>query len=418
MSKSGRNILFLSHRIPYPPDKGEKIRAWHMLERLARSNEILLGTFVDDPADWKHLPFLRDLCASVACFDRNPARQRVKALLRMRPGRALSLDYFRDARLTAWVNVVLKQQAVSGIFVFSSPMAQYVMDACCPIRVLDMVDVDSDKWAEYSIHARWPMRNVWSREARTLLAFERKATKRFDRTLFVSEHEAQRFRALAPESTARTRAIENGVDYRFFSPNLSYADPYPAECSLPIVFTGAMDYWPNIDGVCWFAREVLPSIRRRHPEAQFYIVGSNPAREVRALQSLAGVHVTGRVPDTRPWIAHAKLAVAPLRVARGIQNKVLEALAMARPVVASPQAYAGLRLIPGLDLLIAETAEETIQRCCEILNGQHALLGKSARRAIEQTYDWDVTLRELDALFDCAAEASRSTRSLTFGAAE
>jgi sugar transferase (PEP-CTERM/EpsH1 system associated) len=280
------------------------------------------------------------------------------------------------------------------------------MDADIPVRVLDMVDLDSQKWAECAQHAGWPMRAVWAREARTLLAFERQAAAAFDRTLFVSNEELQDFAELAPECAARACAIANGVDLARFAPAPDYPDPYPASAGPRIVFTGIMNYWPNADAAAWFARSVLPAIRAQAPQAEFYVVGANPSREVRSLQRLPGVQVIGRVPDIRPWIAHASVAVAPLRIARGIQNKVLEAMAMARPVVASQQAYAGLSFAPGRDLLVANGALEMTQKVIEVLAGRHPALGQSARRAVEEAHNWEVTLSPLDALFASDRAAS------------
>jgi sugar transferase (PEP-CTERM/EpsH1 system associated) len=261
-----------------------------------------------------------------------------------------------------------------------------------------MVDVDSEKWTAYAETARFPARAIWAREGRTLLAHERLAAARFDHSLFVSEHEWQRFITLAPETVQRTGWISNGVDFDYFSPERRYPPPFVGE-GADIVFTGRMDYRPNIDAVQWFAREVLPVLRRRVPAARFWIVGAAPSSLVRALAELPGVQVTGRVPDTRPYLAAADVVVAPLRIARGIQNKLLEAMAMARPVVATPEAFEGVRAEPGRDILLASGVGETVQMIADVLDGRHAMMGAAARRAVEAAHQWSVTLRPLDALF-------------------
>ncbi|MBV9811531.1 MAG: TIGR03087 family PEP-CTERM/XrtA system glycosyltransferase, partial [Acetobacteraceae bacterium] len=325
-------LLFLCHRIPYPPNKGDKIRAWHFLEHLARRFAVHLGTFVDDPADWAHVPALQAHCATVLCRPLDKRQQRLRSLLRLRPGRPLTLDYFDDAALSSWVRDTIASRNITHIFVFSSAMAEYVLKAGAAHRVLDMVDIDSEKFADYGRRAGWPLRALWTREARTLLAFERRAAATFDRTLLVTEAETARFALLSPETADRVGYIENGVDLQRFSPDRAFASPL-APPGPHIVFTGTMDYWPNIDAVGWFAREVLPLVREQRHGAHFTVVGANPSAEVQALRSPA-VTVTGSVPDVRPYLAHCDVAVAPLRVARGVQNKVLEAMSMGCIVVA------------------------------------------------------------------------------------
>jgi len=393
-----RDLLFLAHRVPYPPDKGDKIRAWHMFRHLAQTHRMHLGCFIDDPADWEHLPALKAMCADLACFPLDPRRARLKALLRLRPGQPLSLGYFHDRRLQRWVDAKLADPAIERVFVFFSAMATYAMHAATPRRVLDFVDVDSTKWTTYAAQAHMPMRALWAREGRTLLSFERRAAASYDYSFFVSEPEWQHFVALAPEAAGRTGWISNGVDLAFFSPNLGLPPPFEP-CGADLVFTARMDYRPNIDAAVWFARSVLPVLRVRRPAARFWIVGSAPTPEVRQLAALPGVQVTGRVPDTRPYIASADVVVAPLQIARGIQNKILEAMAMARPVVATPEAFAGVRATPGRDILLANGVDETVRNIINVLDGRHATLGAAGRQAVEAAHQWQVTLRPLDRLF-------------------
>jgi sugar transferase (PEP-CTERM/EpsH1 system associated) len=401
-----QDLLFLSHRIPYPPDKGEKIRAWHFFLRLARTHRMHLGCFLDDPADRAHIPALRAHCADLKIVEIDRTRQKFLSVLRARPGMPLTLGYFADAGLGNWV----RRKIAGGIgraFVYCSAMAPYLLDAPQVRRVLDMVDVDSAKWAEYAARAPWPARAVWAREARTLLGFERAAALAFDRTLFVSAAETDAFRRLAPETAERIGWMENGVDLEFFSPARTFPPPLPGPFA---VFTGTMDYWPNVDAVTWFADAVLPALRDRHPGLCFAIVGANPADAVRKLAGRPGIVVTGRVPDARPHLAHAALAVAPLRIARGIQNKVLEAMAMARPVVATPQAFEGLRATPGRDLLVGADADALAAQALAVLAGRHPGLGAAGRAAVERDHAWEATLAGLDALF-AAPAASLTTSS-------
>lgn len=304
------------------------------------------------------------------------------------------LDYYRHPGLRRWTAAQLAQ-GMDVALVYTAAMMPYVLGAPLPV-VLDMVDVDSQKWAMYAPRARFPMRAVWAREARNLLAFERRAAAASRVSLLVSPHEAARFAALAPESASKIDYYENGVDLAAFSPASRWPDPYP-DAGPHIVFTGHMDYWPNIDAVTWFADEVMPLLAGREPSPRFWIVGANPSEAVRRLAERPNVDVTGRVPDVQPYVAHAAASVSPLRMARGIQNKVLEAMAMGRPVVASPEAFEGVRATPGTDLLVADGPAETAKAIAAILDGAHPGLGASARAAMERSYAWSTTLARLDA---------------------
>jgi sugar transferase (PEP-CTERM/EpsH1 system associated) len=248
------------------------------------------------------------------------------------------------------------------------------------------------------------MRQVWAREGRTLLRLERRAAASFDRTLLVSEEEARRFAELAPESAPRIDWVRNGVDLARFDPTQTWPRPYgPAPA---IVFTGTMDYRPNVDAVRWFAERVMPLLRALPSAPEFHIVGSSPAPEVRALGAMPCVHVAGTVEDVRPYIAHAAMCVAPLRIARGIQNKVLEAMAMARPVIASPEAFEGVRAWAGRDLLLASEPEDWAHRIAEVLAGSHPHLGEAARAAVAAGHDWSAALGRLDAAMEGNADAA------------
>ncbi len=391
-----RKLLFISHRIPYPLNKGEKIRGYNLLQHLASDYDVHLGCLTEDLDDFEHLPLLREICAEVACFRVNKRRQRIKALAGIRPGRPLMLNYYEHGGLRRWVEETLSRTQFDIVYIFSAAMAPYALHLHRRGKILDMQDIDSEKWAIYATRDRWPMRAVWSREARTLLAYERRAAMGCDATFFVSEQETRRFAELAPETRERITWVENGVDLDRFSPSLVFESPY-ANAGLHRVFTGNMDYWPNADAVTWFATAVMPLLRQRTPSPQFHIVGANPEPDVVRLGKLPGVHVTGRVADVRPYVAHAAVSVSPLRIARGIQNKVLEAMAMGIPVVASPQAFEGVRAEPQRDLLVADGADATARAVAAVLDGGHPGLGAAGRTAMERHYAWSATLRRLDA---------------------
>lgn len=394
------DLLLLIHRIPFPPNKGDKIRSYHLLKHLARDYRVHLATFVDDADDWQHVPTVEKLCASSHFASLNPTLARVRSLGALAANRSLSLDYYRDAGLGRWVDQTVAAHGIKRVLVFSSAMAQYADKYPQARRVVDFCDVDSDKWRQYADKKPWPMSWLYRHEARQLLAYERHIARNYDASLFVSEPEAALFRELAPESDARIGYFNNGVDTDYFTPHADYASPY-ATGEQAIVFTGAMDYWPNVDAVQWFAAEALPILRARYPKLAFYIVGARPAPAVQELGKIAGVTVTGTVPDVRPYIAHARAAVAPLRIARGIQNKVLEAMAMATPTVVSPQALEGIRAEPGRELLLAEDGAAFADAVAVLLERQDNAMGLAARARVENHYSWPSNLACIGERLEC-----------------
>ncbi len=397
-----KELLFLCHRIPYPPNKGDKIRSYNMLRHLASRYVVHLAAFVDDEQDWQYQDELRKLCASVMLVPLPRKWALLRSTLGFLTGEPLGLPFYRSRQLQRWCDVqIAGARPVDGVFVFSSTMAQYALEHGHVRRVLDLCDVDSDKWRQYAQRRRWPMNWVYRREARLLEGCERDYARRFDAVLLVSEAEAALFRTIAPESAARTLALRNGVDTVFFDPSLPFASPFAPD-EQAVVFTGAMDYWANADAVEWFAREVLPLVRQRCAQAHFWIVGSRPGEAVQRLAKLPGVSVTGSVPDVRPYLAYARLVVAPLRVARGIQNKVLEAQSMARPVIASSAALDGLDTggtaqVPGT--WRADEPADFASAVTQLLLGTAQVDGAAGRCYVLERYGWQASLATLDRLF-------------------
>jgi sugar transferase (PEP-CTERM/EpsH1 system associated) len=390
------DLLFLAHRVPYPPDKGDKIRAYHVLRHLAQTFRIHLGCFADDPKDEQYRAQLADLCATVfvAPLSRKTALARGLGALAL--GGSLSEFYFHDARMTRFVADTMARVRPENIFLFCSAMAPYAMPYARTHRVhLDLVDVDSEKWRAYSEKAAWPLNRLYGRESRALLRLERRSALAFDRSFFVSKAEADTFLEQAPEASGRVGHFQNGVDLEYFNPARDFANPFDSQ-TLPIVFTGTMDYRPNIEAVEWFAEKVFPGIRRSNCKAAFWIVGANPAPRVAKLAHKPAIRVTGRVPDVRPYLSHAACVVAPLHIARGVQNKMLEAMAMARPVVATPAACEGLSAIAGKDVLLAETPSQFADAVCSVIVGGSRGLGNAARLRVETDYDWYRNLQVLD----------------------
>jgi len=393
-------LLFLCHRMPYPPNKGDKIRAYHWLKALAANYRVHLGTFVDDPQDWAHRSALEPLCATSCFVPLEPRRAKLRSLSGLVRRQALSLSYYRDRAMTRWVDRVLAERPISAVLVFSSTMAPYVQSAIGCRRVLDFVDVDSDKWRQVAQRSGLPMRWVYSREARKLLCAERRLARDFDASVFVSEAEADFFRAAAPESAERVHAIGNGVDADYFDPKVEHTDPYNGQGARQIVFTGVMDYSANVDAVSWFVRAVLPLVREAVPGAALAIVGTRPTARVSALAEEPGVMVTGSVDDVRPYTRHAAVAIAPMRIARGIQNKVLEALAMGRPVVMTPQAAAGLVATDSDVACVAVEPDDFARAVVDAMTRSHTTesVSERARAYVRRHYSWAARFDELLAL--------------------
>ncbi|MBF0454166.1 MAG: TIGR03087 family PEP-CTERM/XrtA system glycosyltransferase [Magnetococcales bacterium] len=402
-----KDLLFLCHRIPFPPQKGDKIRAYHLLRFLSRHYRVHLGTFIDSPEDWHHVDQVQQMVGGESHFvGLNPTLAKVRSLRGFLTGEALTFPYYRDKKMALWVKGILRKNTIDQIVVYSAALAPYVDGPLtnAPRRVLDFVDMDSDKWLQYAQEKGGINRWIFGREGRKLQKQERKLAEIFHASLFVSHTEAELFKLAAPESSAKIDYWENGVDSDYFSPNHPYACPYPPD-QIPLVFTGAMDYRPNVDAVVWFAQEILPLVRRTVPHCQFIIVGGGAGREVLALSALPGVTVTGRVEDVRPYIAHGAVSVAPLRLARGIQNKVLEAMAMGRPVVATSQAMEGIRLCLGLTQWVSDDAEGLAYLIVTLLGenrqpGQPdsaaaAQAGEVGRRCVVERYNWEENLQRV-----------------------
>ena len=397
------DLLFLTQRLPYPPTKGEKIRSMRLLDHLRRSHDVHLGCLLDDPHDEEHVATVRALCASayIARLDRR--RARVTCLKGLLTGEPLSVTFYRDRGLAGWVRKTLREVRPSVIVVSSSNMAPYILDRSHgAIRIIDLVDVDSEKWRAYARTGSVPMRRIHAREARLVAKLEARVSRECDWSVLVSPAEAALLTALNPDSAHRVRSVANGVDHAFFDPSLAFDAPFPLDRP-NFVFTGTMDYRPNVEAVTWFVHAVLPLIRTRLPRAAFHIVGASPAPVVTALRGTPGVSVIGRVPDVRPYLAAATAAVAPMRIGRGIQNKVLEAMAMARPVVVTNEALEGIAAQPGKEVLVGDTPDAFALACVLSTEAASAHLGAAARARVMADHVWSETLRGFDPLLSSSS---------------
>jgi sugar transferase (PEP-CTERM/EpsH1 system associated) len=420
------NLLFLMQRLPYPLIKGEKIRNWQILNYLTKWYDVHFGCLIDDPADTQYIETVRALCATMYTEPLDRARAKLTCVRGLLTGEPLSVTFFRNRGLRRWVKETMARVRPEATFVNSSNMAPYILDLPrTGKRIVELGDIDSEKFLTYSETATTPMRQVYRREWGRLRLLERRVALECDNSVFVTEPEAALFRTQVPEAADKIVGISCGVDHRYFDPAGDYPAPY--DPAIPtFVFTGTMDYLPNIDAVTWFATGILPIVREKLPDARFFIVGGNPAEEVKRLGTLPGVTVTGRVPDVRPYVFHAVAAVAPMRIARGIQNKVLEAMAMAKPVIVTSGALEGIDATPGVEAILANDAGRFAQEAVGLVGlaggttAQGAALGRAARRLILERYDWDACLSGFDPLLRPAsrvAEAGEPARIMLSGAA-
>lgn len=392
-----RDILFLAHRVPWPPDRGDKIRSYHILEKLKTVAPVHVGAFADDARDMEQAETARTELASLH------VELRVKpmwfaGLEALAKGEPVSLTSFGSRNMQDWVNETLASGKISHIFVFSGQMAQYVPADFTGRVIMDFVDVDSAKFESYADEGGGFMAWVNAREGKKLAAFEAEFASRADVNLFVSENEVALF---AGRSDAKNiKALGNGIDSVFYDPAAKIKKLHPVFPDPLIVFTGQMDYRPNVEAVVDFTHNAFPAIRAAHPETTFAIVGRNPTQAVFDLSALPGVMVTGEVDDVRTWLAGADVVVAPLRIARGVQNKVLEAMAMAKPVVASVAAAEGIDAKDKKHFRIAKSVEQEAKIVSELLadNDARLALGLSARAHVMAKYGWDQQLAALDGI--------------------
>ncbi len=387
-------ILFLVHRIPYPPNKGDKIRSFNFLKALSSNFEVYLGTFIDDEHDWNYVEQLNEFCKESYCLPLNPLKAKIKSLSGLISNEALSLPYYASDKMQQWVDEQIGQYHIKKAVIFSSVMSKFLMHH--PVEIIsDFVDVDSDKWRQYAEKKCWPESWIYQRESKKLLEYEKKVAERSKVALFVSDKEAELFQQFLPELKHKIKGVNNGVDADLFDPEQSYTNPYN-ENDQVIVFVGAMDYWANIDAVIWFADEVFPLILQQHPTSKFYIVGSKPGNEVAKLGDRPNITVTGRVEDVKDYLFFANFAVAPLRIARGIQNKVLEAMAMNKIVIATSAAMEGIEGYEGRDVLKTDEAKEFSAFACELLRSpSNKNTSKNNRQFVQDNYSWNSNTEKL-----------------------
>ncbi|UVI38984.1 TIGR03087 family PEP-CTERM/XrtA system glycosyltransferase [Qipengyuania spongiae] len=404
-------ILFLAHRVPFPPDRGDKIRSHHLLRGLAGIAPVHVGTFADTPGDREQEAVLSNVAASHLVVSRKKPMA-LAGLEALATGRPVSLTAFADRRLHEWVARTLAERPIDTIFVFSGQMGQYVPDDFPGRVIVDLCDADSAKFGTYAQTAAWPRSALLRREDRLLREEEARLAERADKTLLITAQEKGLFASRLPDpGDARLAALGNGIDANFFDPAYAGEEPTIAARKGPhIVFTGQMDYPPNVAAALRGIARILPLVRRRFPEAEFHVVGRAPARELAAHDGRDGVTIWGEVVDVRPFLLAAAVVIAPLDLARGVQNKVLEAMAMCRPVVASEEAATGIAATDGTHFAIARSDAQMAEEIVALIeDGAKARrMGRMARGFVLREYSWASVHEELRRIV--GADANRSGR--------
>ncbi|MFO6429489.1 TIGR03087 family PEP-CTERM/XrtA system glycosyltransferase [Erythrobacter sp. W302b] len=400
-------ILFLAHRVPFPPDRGDRIRSHHLLKALARLAPVHVGCFADGPGEGEAALAVVATSHCIAPRNKPLPLAGVEAVL---SGKPVSLTAFHSRQLERWVRDTIAARDIAAIVVFSGQMGQYVPADFKGRVLIDLCDVDSAKFASYAAAGE----RVWlyAREARLLAAEEERLGRRADATILISEAEAALYRSrLTAPDTVNARVIGNGIDAALFDP--ACVTPHPGIAEQPgprFVFTGQMDYRPNEQGALWVIEALMPKVRTRYPQATFHVVGRNPTARLMAHHGTPGVRVWGEVPDVRPFIAAADAVLAPLLIARGVQNKVLEAMAMAKPVVLTPDAATGIAARDGKDWLVCPPDPAAMWARIEaVLSDPEATarIGAAARRFVLDHHGWEAMLAPLAGLIGCDEQGQR-----------
>ncbi len=398
-----REILFISHRIPFPPDRGDKIRSYHVLKRLARLAPVHVATFADDDFDMAEEVELAALARSYRLL-RRAKPLFIAGLQALATRTPVCLTAFHDPVLAAYVDELLASHPISTIYVYSGQMGQYVPDSFEGKLVVDFVDVDSAKFEAYAARRSGLLGWIQAREGRMLRDEEARLSARADASLLITEAEARLFRSrLSPEELARAdiRVMGNGIDPVVFDPATVAPEPRMLDCPGPrLIFTGQMDYAPNVDAVWRVIRRILPLVREQLHKATFHIVGRNPSQALLDCHGKDGCHVWGRVNDIRPWLKAGDLALVPLDIARGVQNKVLEAMAMSLPVVLTSGAATGIEAKDGEHFAIADSDEGLAAAAVALLRDhrQGRAMGNAARQHVSRTVSWQAALEPLAGL--------------------
>ena len=395
-----REILFLSHRIPFPPNRGDKIRSHNLLKRIAQIAPVHVATFAEDDADMAEEVELAGVAKTYRLLHRTKPLI-LAGLQSLVSGQPVSLHAFYDHSLAHYVHETLQNNPIGTIFIFSGQMGQYIPQDFAGRVVADFVDVDSLKFENFARRPRNLGRLIFAREGRLLRNEESRIATRAEVSLLISSEEAALFSGrLAAEKRqlVDVRVLRNGIDSSFFDPGACLLEERVDDLPSPrLIFTGQMDYPPNVDAVVRAANEIMPLVRAKFPAASFHIVGRSPQGSVEALDGLNGTRVWGEVTDIRPWLKSSDMALVPLTIGRGVQNKVLEAMAMALPTVLSAQAATGIPAIDGEHFVVANTDRELAEAVCRLAADKSVAreIGRRARDFVVDNFSWKSALAAL-----------------------
>ena len=383
-------ILYLAHTCPYPPNRGDRIRCYHLLNHLSKSYELTLVYPVFDDEHYACQEQLRQHCESIFPVPYKTVMSYLSCLRSLFSNHPLSVAYFYSGALAK----IVQRLSPDVVLADCSTMAQFALNISRP-KILDYVDIDSKKWEYLSSLAHFPYSMIYRVESRRLSRFEQFLSEQFDHCLVTSQHE----KSLLDDSS-RITVLPNGIDQQYFSTANT-----PNNGS--IVFTGVMNYFPNTDAVLHFHRSIFPLITREVPSAQFVIAGMHPTAQIRKLADRYTT-VTGFVPDIRVYLSKAAVCVVPLRVAMGVQNKILEAMAMGVPVVATSMANRGINATHGQEILLADDPEQFAAATIRLFHDTHLreTLRKNAKQFIEQNFRWEKNLQRLDELITEITQSS------------
>lgn len=399
------NILYLAHRIPFPPNKGDKLRAFRQLEFLSRRHRVWCACFIDDPQDAKHVAALRHCCHHVGTVRLHRAAATLRGLVGLTIGRTMTEEFYASARMKRLIRNWYGEVSFDAVVAFSSSMASYALAVPAARRVLDLCDLDSRKWHDYADASAPPIRHPYRTEARRLAIRERDWISRFTAATLITQRETE---LLPPECRSRVQVISNGVAL----PTMPTSAATPPSPNPVIGFLGQMDYKPNVDAALWFARQCLPAIRMRFPHAIFRIVGRRPTRAIRGLARLPGIEVTGEVADASAELIKFDISVAPLHIARGLQNKVLEAFAASKPVVTTSAVAESLEISAGQEALIADGAASFADAVVRLLRDPKlaARTGAAGHQFVIRHHQWEKELTRFEMLVTGESETVSTSR--------
>lgn len=384
------HILFLTHRVPHPPNRGDRIRSWNILKFLAERAHVHLACLAEEPVSPESHQELGRHCERIEITPLSSMGRWLNAVWAFGTGRSATEGLFRSPKLQATVRQWIRETPFDAVLVFCSSMYQFAQGppfSQVPV-VVDLVDVDSEKWENYAETAPFWKRALYRMEARRVRRLETEIAHHAHAVTLVSQEEVQVFQRFC--NVSNLSAIPNGVDLDYFHPVPPEGTREKNGGPFKLVFVGVLNYRANIEGLGWFCKEVWPQARKRIPQLELDIVGRHPGKAVRELANRPGVQLVGEVDDVRPYVWNADAVIAPLTIARGMQNKVLEALAMGQPVVATPEAAQGIGGLSGPQLLVGSQPAEWLNYLDDLANQpdlRHER-GRQGRAAIEAEGSW------------------------------